>query len=50
MAKTKKSNQPTRQVSAFKKAARELECDESEAAFDKKLRKIAKAWPKPKGK
>lgn len=31
------------QIRRFKEAARELECDESEKAFDKMLRKLAKA-------
>jgi hypothetical protein len=30
---------------AFKKVARELECDESEKTFDKALAKIGKAKP-----
>lgn len=32
-----------KQIDKFREAARELECDESEAAFDKKLKKIAKS-------
>ena len=32
----------------FVKVARELETDESEEAFDEKLKKIAKAPPEPK--
>jgi hypothetical protein len=35
------------QIDRFKEAARELECDDDEARFDAKLKKIAKA-PKPK--
>lgn len=34
------------QVAAFRKAARQLGCDESEAAFDAALKKVAKAPPK----
>ena len=30
------------QIDKFREAAKELECDESEAAFDAKLKKIAK--------
>lgn len=37
MTKTK----PTRQIDKFKEAARELETDDSEEAFDAKLKKIA---------
>jgi len=33
------------QSAKFKDAARELGCDEDEAAFDKRLRKIAKVKP-----
>ena len=35
--------QSTRQFQAFKDAARALECDESEAVFDKALGKIGRA-------
>lgn len=31
------------QIDKFKELARELECDEDEAAFEGKLRKVAKA-------
>ncbi len=34
------------QIAVFKKTARELGCDESQAAFDKALKKIGKAKPK----
>src|SRR5271166_3866053 len=34
----------------FIETARELGCDEDEAAFDEKLRKIATAKPKPRNK
>lgn len=36
------------QIRHFKKAARDLGCDESEKAFDKALGKIAKAKPASK--
>ena len=34
------------QIDRFKEAARQLECDDDEAKFDAKLKKIAKAKPK----
>jgi hypothetical protein len=34
------------QISRFKEAARQLECDDDEAHFDAKLKKVAKAKPK----
>ena len=34
------------QIKKFKKAARELGCDEDEAAFEEKLKRLAKAKPK----
>jgi len=37
----------TTQIERFKEAARALECDDDEARFDAKLKKVAKA-PKPK--
>jgi hypothetical protein len=36
------------QVDKFRDLARELECDDDEAAFDEKLRKLAKAPREPK--
>ena len=36
---------PKKQIAKFKKAARELGCDEDEAAFEDRLRHIV---PKPK--
>jgi hypothetical protein len=42
-----KRKQNTAQVKSFQKTARELECDESEAAFDKALAKIGKMTPRP---
>lgn len=35
------------QLDKFKQAARELETDEDEARWDERLRKVAKAKPKP---
>jgi hypothetical protein len=35
------------QVDKFKQAARELECDENEAHWDERLKRIVKAKPKP---
>jgi hypothetical protein len=46
LAKKPKENQlGTKQVEAFRRVARELGCDEDEAAFEERLRKIAKATP-----
>jgi len=42
MSKAKKS-----QSDKFKEAARELECDEDEARWDERLRKVAKGKPEP---
>jgi hypothetical protein len=44
-AKTEKS-----QSQKFKDAGRATGCDENEAAFEDRLRKIAKAAPKPEPK
>jgi hypothetical protein len=38
------------QIDRFKEAARQLEADESEAAFDEKLRAIIKQKPKEETK
>lgn len=35
------------QIEKFKELARELEADEDEAAWDERLKKIAKAKPAP---
>ena len=43
MANQKPGNRAKDQVKGFKAAARELDCDESEAAFDRALGKIGKA-------
>jgi hypothetical protein len=46
-----KAHEPENQSEKFKKASRELGCDEDEAAFEERLRKIAKAPPpKPEKK
>ena len=34
------------QIDRFKEAARQLDCDEDEAAFDEKLKAIAKQKPR----
>ncbi len=40
--------EPTKsQVDKFKQAARELECDEDEARWDERLKKVAKGKPEP---
>jgi hypothetical protein len=45
MPKREPPKQP--QSERFKEAARQLGCDEDEAAFDEKLRRIGKAKPQP---
>jgi len=54
MNRQPKQSADKNQSAKFKRAARELGCDEDEAAFDKRLREIAKASPpkqqKPKKK
>jgi hypothetical protein len=45
MPKREPKLDPARQHDAFVKAARELDTDESEEAFDKVLKKIASAPP-----
>jgi hypothetical protein len=53
-SKVKAIRPKSSQHGKFASAARELGCDEDEAAFDERLRKIAKAQPpkedKPKRK
>lgn len=44
---TDKSNEKS-QLDKFKEAARELETNEDEAAFDRALKRIAREAPKPK--
>jgi hypothetical protein len=36
------------QIQKFRETARAFECNESEAAFDRALKKVAKAPPPPK--
>jgi hypothetical protein len=43
-----KASTSTSQTAKFKKAARDLGCDEDGAAFDERLKKIAKAKPSEK--
>ncbi len=43
-----KDDVPKNQKEKFIKTARELGCDESEAAFDAKLKKLVAAKPKKK--
>ncbi|THD58556.1 MAG: hypothetical protein E8A49_18705 [Phenylobacterium sp.] len=38
---------PKKQSEKFADLARELECDDDEAAFDERLKKLAKAPPAP---
>lgn len=40
------ADNPSDQAQKFKELARELECDEDEAAFEEKVRRVATA-PKP---
>ena len=43
------TNEPNRQAEKFKELARELECDDDEARFDERVKKLAKApTPAPK--
>ena len=35
-----------KQIDKFKQMAKELECDESEKAFDEKLKQVSKPVPK----
>jgi hypothetical protein len=39
---------PKPQLAKFRNLARELECDDDQAAFDEKLKKLAKAPRDPK--
>ena len=47
MPKKNENKEKQPQAEKFSKVARELGCDEDEAAFDEKLRKVSK--PDPKG-
>jgi hypothetical protein len=48
MRKAKATAPDKTQVAAFRRAARELGCDESEERFQEALRTVAKQKPKPK--
>lgn len=48
-AKSASSTASKPQVDKFKDLARELETNDDEAAFDRALKKVAKAKPLPKG-
>jgi hypothetical protein len=43
------NEQDKSQIDRFREAARQLGCDEDEAAFDEKLKVIAKQKPKQQG-
>jgi len=45
---SKKMIIPNTQIDRFKELARELGCDEDEAAFEAALKKVAEAPPPPK--
>jgi len=45
MGDVKKTSDSKSQSDKFKKAARELECDEDEKHWDERLRKVAKGKP-----
>ena len=45
MTKSERKVKDVPQIDRFKEAARQLEADESEAAFDEKLKAIAKQKP-----
>jgi hypothetical protein len=47
MSKSTKTTKEISQIDRFKEAARQLEADESESAFDEKLKAVAKHKPKP---
>ena len=44
----KKTKQPMSQLEKFKETAHQLECNPSEAEFEKTLRKLARTKPQPK--
>jgi hypothetical protein len=53
MTPAKKSEKPIDQavqIDRFRETARQLECDEDQERFEKKLGKIAKAKTAPRGK
>lgn len=43
-----KPTKDTNQIDRFKEAARELDCNEDEAAFDEKLKEVAEHKPIPR--
>lgn len=46
-AMTRMPDKPQTQLDKFKEAAREIGADEDEARWDQRLKKVAKAKPKP---
>lgn len=44
---TDRAERENQQIERFKQAARELGCDEDEARWDERLRKVAKKGPRP---
>ena len=48
MPRSKQQTEPGEQSKRFIETVRELGCDEDEAAFEEKLKRIATAKPKPK--
>ena len=48
MPKTAPQDSTQSQIDRFKQLARELECDDDEAVFDEKLKKLAQSKPQPK--
>lgn len=50
MPSSGREDQTKRQIDRFKEVARALGCDEDEAAFDEKLKGIARQKPKPESR
>lgn len=50
MTRSQKPSPSQSQIERFREAAREHGCDEDEAAFDEKLKRIARQKPKPPDK
>jgi hypothetical protein len=42
------TDEPKSQLDKFKEAARELECDDDEARFDERVKKLVEKRPEPK--
>ena len=42
---TKRQNNPRTQAQKFEQAAREIECDDDEARFDERVKKLVKQKP-----